>query len=166
MLAYKVHPSWGFVLINPLWVCNPAGLMAVTISDSPEDRWTVTDCGPGSTSSCLPVCEGDRLSSFAKSRINPALRFSSSCMFPNAATFCVFRVGSARGSTHRTSCSGNFRKQSFFFLLQKRGEGGSRSDDRAQLWRHGENATAPPNQALWCAERLQQQSSARSCWGC
>lgn len=48
------------------------------------------------------------------------LSFSSSRMFPNAATFCVFRVGSAKGSFQTTTCSRNSRKQPFFFRREAR----------------------------------------------
>lgn len=48
------------------------------------------------------------------------LSFSSSRMFPNAATFCVFRVGSAKGSFQTTTCSRNSRKQPFFFRREVR----------------------------------------------
>lgn len=84
------------------------------------------DCAPESFSSYLSVCvcarERDHLSSPAKSAFNPALSLPSSCVFPNAATLCVFRPGSAKGSFWRTSCSRNFRAQPFFFFRREAAE--------------------------------------------
>lgn len=84
------------------------------------------DCAPESFSSYLSVCvcarERDHLSSPAKSAFKPALSLSSSCVFPNAATFCVFRAGSAKGSCRRTSCSRNFRARPFFFFRREAAE--------------------------------------------
>lgn len=74
------------------------------------------------------VCAHKRecLLSCAKSGFNPALSFSSSYLFPSAATFQVFGTGLAEG------------------IFQRSG----RSDGRAQLWRHGGNGTTASHWAF------------------
>lgn len=92
--------------------------------------------------------ERERLLSFAKSGFNPTLSFSSSCMFLNAEAFCDFRacdfrVGSAKGSFQRTSCSRNFWKKPFFFRRQGRSQQKWWQNSFLKVWREWHCCTAP-----------------------
>lgn len=128
-----IYTSWGFVFVNPFWFILQQGLcqqLSLTVQKRESCNWW---CPWELFLLSVYVCAHKRecLLSCAKSGFNPALSFSSSYVFPSAATFQVFGTGLAEG------------------IFQRSG----RSDGRAQLWRHGGNGTTASHWAFCLCQR-------------
>lgn len=118
MLMYKVSTPREHLFLQIPFGSYSSRARASDYLWRPRRDRAVIDGAPGRFSSRLCVCvcarerETDCLLSRAKSGFNPALSFSSSCLFPSAT---VLRMGLAEGSFQRTCCTRNFRTQPFLF---------------------------------------------------